>query len=82
MSSLKSLLSISRIVKLSSPNLNYLIIMGAALLYAGIFSDLYTIDDEVLKAVLCNVGLNNSILFQFLVYQHISYYYALCILYR
>ena len=47
-----------RVVKLSSPNLNYLIIAGAALLYISVI--MYTtsaqdLHQHVLQTVLCNV---------------------------
>ncbi len=43
----------SRVVKLSSRNLNYLIVAGAAVLYASVF--LYIFSDRTPHDVLCNV---------------------------
>ena len=44
-----------RVVKLSSPNLNYIIIAGVALLYVSVF--LYTISSQetLPQTLLCNV---------------------------
>ena len=47
-----------RIVKLSSPNLNYLIVVGAALLYTCVYLYTYTadsLDKTVTQSVICNV---------------------------
>ena len=44
-----------RLVKLSSPNLNYLIIIGAVCLYACVFIAVTPINDEAVETVICNV---------------------------
>jgi len=47
-----------RVVKLSSPNLNYLIIAGAALLYISVFLYVFSAQNRhqaVLQTLLCNV---------------------------
>ena len=46
-----------RIVKLSSPNLNYLIIFGAGILYASVYMYIYTAheDQTAIQTALCNV---------------------------
>ena len=50
-------LTILRIVKLSSPNLNYLIISGAALLYISVYMYTFTIDQDQanFQTIICNV---------------------------
>ena len=52
-----------RVVKLSSPNLNYLIIIGAALLFLCVYLYNYTVDSldkAALQTVVCNVRQKNS----------------------
>ena len=47
-------------MKLSSPNLNYLIIAGAALLYMSVFLYIFSAtnkDDSLTQTLLCNVSL-------------------------
>ena len=49
---------VCRVVKLSSPNLNILIIAGAVLLYVSVFLYVFSVDhmEEVLtQTILCNV---------------------------
>ena len=47
-----------RIVKLSSPNLNYLIIIGAGFLYMSVYMFLFTAGREptFAQTILCNVS--------------------------
>ena len=47
-----------RIVKLSSPNLNYLIIIGAGCLYVSVYMYVFVADRENIfdQTVLCNVS--------------------------
>ncbi len=45
-----------RVVKLSSPNLNYLIIVGAALLYACVYLYVTPVSDQSSTTILCNVS--------------------------
>ena len=51
-----SLHSVHRIVRLTSPNLNYFIIVGCFIMYASIFIRLMPSTDEVVNFVRCNVG--------------------------
>jgi len=47
-----------KVVKLSSPNLNYLIVAGAALLYVSVFLYVFSAQNKhqaVLQTLLCNV---------------------------
>ena len=46
-----------RIVKLSSPNLNYLIISGATLLYISVYMYVFTAgkDQLIIQTLICNV---------------------------
>lgn len=46
-----------RVVKLSSPNLNYIIIAGVALLYISVYMYTFTAEVAPLQTLLCNVGL-------------------------
>ena len=51
-------LSNDRYVKLSSPNLNYLIITGAALLYTTVLLHVFSVEDQnhsLMQTILCNV---------------------------
>ena len=48
-------------VKLSSPNLNYLILVGAALLYACVYLFVTPISTQSTADVLCNVSIYDSI---------------------
>ena len=54
-----------RVVKLSSPNLNYIIIAGVALLYTSVFMYTYTAEEALFQTILCNVCRD----------MHISYMY-------
>ena len=47
-----------RVIKLSSPNLNYLIIAGAAILYACVFLFATSINSENNATSICNVSNN------------------------
>ena len=56
--------AIYRVVKLSSPNLNYLIIAGAALLYVSVFLYVFSAQNKhqaVQQTLLCNVRANRVI---------------------
>ena len=44
-----------RVVKLSSPNLNYIIIVGVILLYTSVFMYTYSAEGATLQTFLCNV---------------------------
>ena len=44
-----------RVVKLSSPNLNYVIIVGVVLLYTSVFLYTYSTEVATLQTLLCNV---------------------------
>ena len=49
---------VNRVVKLSSPNLNILIIAGAILLYVSVFLYVFSVDDmeeALTQTILCNV---------------------------
>jgi hypothetical protein len=46
-----------RVVKLSSPNLNYIIIAGVALLYTSVFMYTYTVEEATVQTLLCNVSI-------------------------
>ena len=49
---------VCRVVKLSSPNLNILIITGAVLLYVSVFLYVFSVDDmeeALTQTILCNV---------------------------
>ena len=49
---------VCRVVKLSSPNLNILIIAGAILLYVSVFLYVFSVDDKekaLTQTILCNV---------------------------
>ena len=48
-------------VKLSSPNLNYLILVGAALLYVCVYLFVTPISNQSTANVLCNVSIYDSI---------------------
>ena len=51
-------IELHRAVKLSSPNLNYLIVIGAALLFLCVYLYNYTVDSldqTALQTVVCNV---------------------------
>lgn len=53
-----NVLLVFRGVKLSSPNLNYLIIIGAALLFISVYLYNYTVDSldkTVIQTLICNV---------------------------
>ena len=43
-------------VKLSSPNLNYIIIAGVALLYTSVFMYTYTAEEATAQTLICNVS--------------------------
>ena len=45
-----------RVVRLTSPNLNYFIIMGSYIMYSSIFIRLMLSDDETVNYVRCNVS--------------------------
>ena len=48
-----------RYVKLSSPNLNYIIIIGAAILYATVVLYVYSVNDKSqrqIQTIICNVS--------------------------
>ena len=50
--------SLFRVMKLSSRNLNYLTIAGAALLYASVFQYIFSaqnIQHSIIQTILCNV---------------------------
>lgn len=51
-----------RVVKLSSPNLNYLIVAGAALAYASVFLYIFSEREHqhIAHEVLCNVRKNHN----------------------
>ena len=51
------LFSVYRVVKLSSPNLNYFIITGAALLYVSIYLYIIPINTKCTANIICNVSL-------------------------
>ena len=44
------------VVKLSSHKLNYLIIVGAALLYISVYMYIFTADQVIIQTVICNVS--------------------------
>ena len=46
---------LSRVVKLSSPNLNYIIIVGVALLYISVYMYTLSEPDALQQTILCNV---------------------------
>ena len=46
---------IYRLVKLSSPRLNYIIILGSVLLYLSVFFYSYTADMQEIQTTFCNV---------------------------
>ena len=49
---------VCRVVKLSSPNLNILVIAGAILLYVSVFLYVFSVDDKeeaLTQTILCNV---------------------------
>ena len=49
---------LNRVVRLSSPNLNYLIIVGAALLYGTVFLYVFSAQNmhqAIVQSILCNV---------------------------
>ena len=46
-----------RVVKLSSPVVNYLILVGAVLLYVTVFFLVFSSDDVEVETVFCNVSL-------------------------
>ena len=49
---------VCRVVKLSSPNLNILIIAGAVLLYVSVFLYVFSVDhmeEALTQTILCNV---------------------------
>ena len=55
----KILFDSERVVRLSSPNLNFLIILGAALMYAAVLFFVYestSLDGASAQTVLCNVS--------------------------
>ena len=56
-SPIKLLVSLTcRVVKLSSPNLNYIIIAGVALLYTSVFMYTYTAEEAMAQTLICNVS--------------------------
>ena len=65
-----------RIVKLSSPNLNYLIISGATLLYISVYMYVFTAgkDQLIIQTLICNVR-NVSVKQIFPVYASTCSYY-------
>ena len=52
-----------RIVKLTSPNLNHIIILGSVLLYICVFFYTFRSTDETTETVFCNVRYNYQIKF-------------------
>ena len=56
-----SIVSQFRLIRLSSPNLNYIIGLGAVVLYLNVIILVIPTKEEDIAAVLCNVcWLNNS----------------------
>ena len=45
------------VVKLSSPNLNYIVITGVTLLYTSVYMYTITAQEALLQTLLCNVRL-------------------------